>query len=447
MMAKAFYTWRTVVADMVRQQQMLRRSLGKFVYRAQAMAWAKWVEYVEQKKSAEKNARRAMARWINRELARAFLRWREWYADLKDQILNLKRALLRWQKTLLSRAFQTWYANTAGRPKFDGFERAARHFMNFGLGRAFNTWRGVAKALCARDAMLDKMNNRFSSETMSLMEQLQAALRRIKELEELLASMGPQSQNLDADLDAAEAARRRAEAELAAARKRLNDLMGDKNSSKADLERALRDLKRAEEELRKANDLIEKLRARIRELEEELRRLRAEMARKLSDNKKANDEWLSEQARRKAQEEEEARRRREEAERKRRADSEENARRRELLKAQEGEHDSNLLRRSLAHWLYQSMTRAFNKVRDEAAHLRRIEMIMRRVALRWKKDKAYKLLVKLRDYAEAKRIKDLEFQAYLTKTKTSSPTSRKRTTQGAYVSPFGSPTDKSPSII
>merc|ERR1711998_24745 len=122
-------------------------------------------------------------------------------------------------------------------------------------------------------------------------------------------------------------------------------------------------------------------------------------------------------------------------------------RRRRLLEAKEGEKDNNMLRRALKHWLDQLKTRALNKWRDDAAWRRRIEMIMRRVALKWKKDKAYKLLVKLRDYAEAERIKDLEFQAYLTKTKTSSPTSRKRTTQGAYVSPFGSPTDKSPSII
>merc|ERR1712188_166106 len=101
----------------------------------------------------------------------------------------------------------------------------------------------------------------------------------------------------------------------------------------------------------------------------------------------------------------------------------------------------------IAHWLQNQLSRSVNRWRDEAAFRRRIEMLMKRVALRWKKDKAYKLLVKLRDYAEAKRIKDLEFQAYLTKTKTSSPTSRRRTTEGGYVSPFQSPTYKNPSVI
>merc|ERR1711918_191499 len=85
-------------------------------------------------------------------------------------------------------------------------------------------------------------------------------------------------------------------------------------------------------------------------------------------------------------------------------------------------------------WLEQLKTRALNKWRDEAAWRRRIEMIMKRVALKWKKDKAYKLLVKLRDYAEAKRIKDLEFQAYLTKSKTETPTNRRRTVE-KYESP------------
>merc|ERR1711934_1104594 len=109
------------------------------------------------------------------------------------------------------------------------------------------------------------------------------------------------------------------------------------------------------------------------------------------------------------------------------------ARKRALLTQKDDDEELNRIRAALAHWLNQGKTRALNLWRDEAARRRRIEMLLRRVALRWKKDKAYKMLVKLRDYAEAKRIKALEFQAYLTKTRT--PTRKKRA-ESTYVSPF-----------
>merc|ERR1711966_172675 len=231
--------------------------------------------------------------------------------------------------------------------------------------------------------------------------------------------------------------------ELEAARKRLQDLLNQGEASATDLDRARREVQGLEDELARANNLIEKLRARIRELEEELRRLRAELAQSMQNGKKANDEWLSEQARRKAADADARRRkledaeaRRREEEERRRAEEEEAARRKLLLQKQGDENDS--IRRMMSHWLNQNMSLAMNKWRDEATHLRRIEMLLKRVALRWKKDKAYKLLVKLRDYAEAKRIKDLEFQAYLTKTKT--PTSRARaSSKSGYISPFQSP--------
>merc|ERR1711966_94876 len=216
--------------------------------------------------------------------------------------------------------------------------------------------------------------------------------------------------------------------ELEAARKRLQDLLNQGEASATDLDRARREVQGLEDELARANTLIEKLRARIRELEEELRRLRAELAQSMQNGKKANDGWLSEQARRKAADDADARRRK--------LEEEEAARRKLLLQKQGDENDS--IRRMMSHWLNQNMSLAMNKWRDEATHLRRIEMLLKRVALRWKKDKAYKLLVKLRDYAEAKRIKDLEFQAYLTKTKT--PTSRARaSSKSGYISPFQSP--------
>merc|ERR1712086_443378 len=171
-------------------------------------------------------------------------------------------------------------------------------------------------------------------------------------------------------------------------------------------------------------------------LEEELRRLRAELAQSKQNGQNANDECLSEQARRKASDDADARRREEEA--RRLAEEEEAARRKLLLQKQGDDENLNKIRKMMSHWLNQNMSLAMNKWRDEARHLRRIEMLLKRVALRWKKDKAYKLLVKLRDYAEAKRIKDLEFQAYLTKTKT--PTSRARaSSKSAYISPFQSP--------
>jgi len=352
---------------------------------------------------------------------------------LRDQMRNMKRALLRWQNKLLSRGFQTWYANTVGRPKVDHFERAARYFKNAGMARCFVNWRQIAKAMSARDAMLDKLNNRFSSETMGLMEQLQAALRRIKELEDALSSQIP-APNLDNELDAAEAARRQAQAELDAARKKLQALMSQGDASSADLDKARRELQRAEDELRRANSLIEKLRARIKELEEELARLRAQLANKAQDAQKAQDEWLSEQARRKRLEQDEATKLRDEANRRKMEEDAEAARRRALLAKKNEDDDLEHIRKALAKWFDMKKLQALNSWRDEAAFLRRIDMIMKRVALRWKKDKAYKLLVKLRDYAEAKRIKDLEFQAYLTKTK--SPSGRKKRAESTYVSPF-----------
>ena len=68
------------------------------------------------------------------------------------------------------------------------------------------------------------------------------------------------------------------------------------------------------------------------------------------------------------------------------------------------------LGKALNHWLHQGLTRALNKWRDEAAWKRRCEMALRRMALRWLKKRVYKAFTKLRDYAEAVRIKELEFQ-------------------------------------
>lgn len=364
--------------------------------------------------------------------------------QLKATEANLRRSLLRWKKTELSRAFQTWYANTVGRPNFAGaYERAARYLLSAGLGRYFANWRRIKNMMNKRDARRMKEEGDFAKQTMSLMEQLQAALRRIAELEESTRNQQPEK-NLDDELDAAERARKRAEMELEASRKRLQDLLNQGDASATDLDRARREVQGLEDELARANTLIEKLRARIRELEEELRRLRAELAQSMQNGQKANDEWLSEQARRKAADDADARRRkledaearRREEEERRRAEEEEAARRKLLLQKQGDENDA--IRKMMSHWLNQNMSLAMNKWRDEARHLRRIEMLLKRVALRWKKDKAYKLLVKLRDYAEAKRIKDLEFQAYLTKTKT--PTSRARaSSKGGYISPFQSP--------
>jgi len=436
MMAKAFYTWKTISAGHRRQKQMLRRAMGKFIYRQQAEGFAQWLQFVRDKKAAERNARKALLRWKNRELSRGFLAWREFFLQRKATEANLRRSLLRWKQTQLSRAFQAWYANTVGRPKFEGHERAASYLLNAALGRYFVNWRRIKNLMNKRDAKRFKQEDDFVTQTKSLMEQLQAALRRIAELEESTRNQQP-ANNLDDELDAAERARKRAEMELEAARKRLQDLLSKGDASSSDLDQARREVQGLEDELARANTLIEKLRARIRELEEELRMLRAQLAKNMQDGQKANEEWLSEQARRKAAEDAEARRRLREQEERRRAEEEEAARRKLLLQRQ-GDEDNDKIRKMLSHWLNQNMSLAMNKWRDEARHLRRIEMLLKRVALRWKKDKAYKLLVKLRDYAEAKRIKDLEFQAYLTKTKT--PTSRARaSSKGGYISPFQSP--------
>jgi protein SFI1 len=439
-MARAFFTWKTISSEMWRTRQGMRRAVGKFMMRGLARAWNKWVDFAVEKKAIERNARRAMLRWKNQGLSRGFVTWAAWFAECKAQQANLKRSLMRWVKSLLSRAYQTWYAKTVGKPKTNSFERAAKYLLSAGLGRYFANWRRISSAMSRRDAMLDKMNNRFSSETMSLMEQLQAALRRIAQLEESLSNQAPQ-ENLDKELDAAERARKRAEMELEAARKRLQDLLTSGDVNAEALERAIRDLRDAEDELARANSIIAKLKARIAELEEELRKLRAELAR---NAQQANDEWLSQQAHRKAQEKAAARQALLEAERLRKEAEEEAARRKLLLSRQEGDDQNNKIRRMIAHWLQGSLTRALNTWRDEARWLRRIEAIMKRVALRWKKDKAYKLLVKLRDYAEAQRIKKLEFQAYLTKSKT--PTSRARaSSRGTYVSSFQATSPKNSS--
>ena len=113
---------------------------------------------------------------------------------------------------------------------------------------------------------------------------------------------------------------------------------------------------------------------------------------------------------------EEARRKREADELRRQRELEEAARRKALLAQKDDDEELNRIRAALAHWLSQGKARALNLWRDEASRRRRIDMLLRRVALRWKKDKAYKMLVKLRDFAEAKRIKELEKQAYQTVT-------------------------------
>jgi len=76
----------------------------------------------------------------------------------------------------------------------------------------------------------------------------------------------------------------------------------------------------------------------------------------------------------------------------------------------------------LARWLKMNMSRSLNKWRDCSAVTRRTKMALKRIAYRWRGDKMYKAFSKLRDYAEAVRIKELEFQAYYTRTLT--PTSK-----------------------
>lgn len=71
--------------------------------------------------------------------------------------------------------------------------------------------------------------------------------------------------------------------------------------------------------------------------------------------------------------------------------------------------------KALNRWLERTLTRALNSWRDEAGFRRRTLMALHRIALRWKKNRLYKSFSKLRDYAEAIRIKELEFQAYYTR--------------------------------
>merc|ERR1712166_1737064 len=94
------------------------------------------------------------------------------------------------------------------------------------------------------------------------------------------------------------------------------------------------------------------------------RGLRAELAQSKQNGQNANDEWLSEQARRKASDDADARRRKlEDAEARRReeearrlAEEEEAARRKLLLQKQGDDENLNKIRKMMSHWLNQNMS-------------------------------------------------------------------------------------------
>jgi len=79
--------------------------------------------------------------------------------------------------------------------------------------------------------------------------------------------------------------------------------------------------------------------------------------------------------------------------------------------------DLSLIRRAVERMRKREMHKCFNAYRDYCARRRYMTNLILRVRAKWTGDQKVASFSKWRDYAEAMHIRELEFQAYLTKTK------------------------------
>lgn len=75
-----------------------------------------------------------------------------------------------------------------------------------------------------------------------------------------------------------------------------------------------------------------------------------------------------------------------------------------------------LIRKGVSRMVLGPLAKMMDHWRDEAARLRRIEMLMRRAAMRWSKSRLYIAFNFMYDLCEARRLRELEFSAHLTTT-------------------------------
>lgn len=106
---------------------------------------------------------------------------------------------------------------------------------------------------------------------------------------------------------------------------------------------------------------------------------------------------------------------REELERKRRAreerEREQRERNRKAIDEKDADAEQRMLSKVLAKWTKQLRSRAFNKLRDDAAMRRRQLNLIHRCRQKWVGAKTLRYLVALREYAESSQIRQLEKEA------------------------------------
>jgi hypothetical protein len=439
-LAQAFGWWRDEANAGKRQQDLLRKSMGRWRNQKMSAAFSSWRQWLEELQAQRANMRRSLLRWINQKLSAGFQAWRARNEELNAQRDNMRRALMRWAKQKLSRAFQKWRVTTEKASKVNPFERAARYFLNSSKAKCFNQWRRVAAALTAQDKRRQALEDEMDARMKDTANALAAAYARIKELE----NQKPKVIDNTDELDRLRARIRELEKrptddnkdELRRLKERireLEDLLRElKGLKSGELDELLRKL---EAEKKKKEDYMDKSRKLGMEVKEEKdTRTQAEKDRDLiARDEEKERKWRirlqEELAALKAKMSQDERDRLAQLERDRlRREQEERdrlARERDAANRRVDDEDSKAKMASiLKHWMNRYLSRGFNTLRDSAAVRRRQVQIIKRITMKWKGDKVMAMFNKWRDYAEAKRIKELEFQAYLVNQNTRSPKSR-----------------------
>lgn len=356
-----------------------------------AASFATWKQQAELQKQQARLLCGAAIRWANQKLSACWNTWREQALESKRQSMLIRRGLMRMMAQKLARAFAKWCDFIQGKlASEDMFQKSAKQWQQIGLSRGLRKWLATTtRAQAVEEPRADDSD---------LVAQLRAEIAELKKIIEgcgqscqhrSYCPVCPQETDHDIGMMKALAAMRNL-AVGRAYRTWRDSVLHLKHQT----ELALKAIQRWQRSmlLKAYNTLVEHAR--------EMRMLQAALNRwnQMLLNSAWNT-WLD-------------------------------------FACQKNEK-LRLLRKSAGRMLLGPLARCVDRWRDEAQRMRRIQMLLKRAAMRWSRSKLYMAFQFLADLCEALRLRELEFCAHLTTTYRTTKKPSRTLTDGS--SPKSSP--------
>jgi len=141
-------SWAVWYAQVKEQERIMRRAMGRFLFRFKAQAWITWTDFAAERRQQQNHLRRAAGRWLNRQLSAAFQGWHAWYEHLMWQIQMVDAAARKWLHRAKAAAYYTWADWYYERVRLlDLLNRHARHMKNTKLAKGFRSWDDLIQEL------------------------------------------------------------------------------------------------------------------------------------------------------------------------------------------------------------------------------------------------------------------------------------------------------------